>query len=428
MLPLMRIRLAAPLLLTGLGFLAGRWIFSPEETLAHREVRPGKEKAADVAAADPKDAAEAGESSSPPVEDLREALKGGDPLSVAARVQAWLEHATAEDFQRFADAPETFPMPPFFSSFNEVFREKYCDAMVERWLAFDPEHAFAAMLRVRDSLKERKDYNGDRLLEAAARAEPERVLDAWPLFKKDGNLEPFVFEAAKTLGAKDLGKARAMLERFEKPGNQTSVKRGIIEGLAEIDPLAALHLGREWKVDHFVRTALLAAKKIGPGVVRQVLASAGEEVPAWSGVAALVLRNPDFAGDAPATKDSLGVTTAELRAAADRLPPEERRALLDRYETLPDGVREDVAAALARRRSAVCCRGGGWFDHDHLRHRRRCSRNDRAIHGGKRSGAGGAVAREPAAPGGNDRGFLFRGGPMVRSRPRRGGELGRDAA
>ncbi len=344
--------LAMCLLPALLGFAVGRWTFatdhSPKANAAH-----DTHATIPVADAPPipgADLTHAAASTASAPKDLAEAMADSDPLTVAPRVMAWLDQATREDFQEALKTPSIL-LPKDFYRFDPQFRQTVCDAIVERWLVLDPEGALTDMVGFRE--KAGSDGRGVsvELLRAAARAEPERMLAEVPLLGADGGPDVFVASAVESLATRDVNKARAILGQFESREIVDTLRRAIFAGAAQTDPLQALALAREWDLKYAIDPVLKAARKIGTGMLRQVIAATSEMDQGSATLPLLILQNPNLADDVTGFKDrsehsELSEPTTEMLHAADRLRPEERSTLLRRCNQLPPGMGGAVAAAL----------------------------------------------------------------------------------
>lgn len=276
---------------------------------------------------------------------LSKALEGDDPLASAGPALAWLEAATLEDFQNLAADPEKFPFPAF-REFQNDFRSAFFNTLVDRWLRLDPDGAWEAMKRVQDLWTKQLGPTND-LYSAAACVRPEWVLERTPVTSDNGHLERYAGTALMRLAARDASAARRFLSRLPDPTMRRNAEVTIARGIAQSDPLTAVAIARQMKEDSLYDTALSAAEKIGPGMVRQVVLAAGGKLDGSYQIPWLLLRDPDLAADLAGTGGyRFAGFTQDLSRHAERISPEERARVLAGYATLPDGMRDDIATVL----------------------------------------------------------------------------------
>lgn len=328
------------------GFAFARWLGAPAPVIAAK-VLDANPRQLEAATPSPEASPESAPNPAKSVrQPIRDALAGDDPLASAARVIAWLETTTAETFRELGEEPQRFPRPRF-SGFDKEFRAAYFGAIAERWMALDPEGALPAMRRVQEELT--KQYMPGELLNAAAKVRPELVLEKLPLENQGGSLQRHTRAALQSLAARDLKAARQFAERWTDENVRKDAASCIAQGVAENDPLGAAALAVQTKDQNLSLIALRAAERVGPGMVRQVLQAAGDQLGPYALSADFVLRHPDLVADMPdipAPKNA-GFSNAQPLVIADHIAPEERERLLASYDSLPASAREHVAAALA---------------------------------------------------------------------------------
>jgi hypothetical protein len=158
-----------------------------------------------------------------PSDQLKAAFKGDDPLGSASRIMAWLANATPEDFLALGNDIEKLPDPA--DGFGRSFLHAYHDAIMKRWVEFDPEGAVKAALAYRDhkfnhpNPRFNKEDQGAWLLDGIARA------DALALFHEVAPAD--APQAAYQLGSKfrrDTAAGRAWADSL--PDGPTRPRHG----------------------------------------------------------------------------------------------------------------------------------------------------------------------------------------------------------
>ncbi|HEX5176418.1 MAG TPA: hypothetical protein VFV83_05275, partial [Chthoniobacteraceae bacterium] len=280
---------------------------------------------------------------------IREALAGDDPFKSAERVLAWLPAADAETFRKLGEESEKFPHPSF-SGFEDQFRSAFFEAIAERWLSFDAEGALVAMQRIDEVLRKRHINYG--LIDAVARLQPQLVLARMPLENKRGYLEPHTQRALGALAERDLNAAHQFAERWQNGSKlRKHADSAIAAAIAADDPVAAVNLARKSGEKDIFAIALLAAERIGIGMVRQVLHAAGDQLGPSNISPQFVLAHPAIATELPAIlppskQQQTWSISDDAVAAADRLSPAQRERLLADSASLPESLRDNVSAAL----------------------------------------------------------------------------------
>ena len=324
----------------GGSFALGRWVLASAAPASAQD-RPSITASAPGEAMPASAAATAGEVRTA----FAAALEGDDPTVRAHRLLAWLETVDAATFRQLGAEPEKFPWARL-KDFDEGFQIACFHSIAERWLALDPEGAWAGMDRVQDSLNMWRTREG--LLSAAGRIQPEAALAKMPFQSKRGDhLANHTYAALSTLALRDLQAARLFAGKLEDSRLRVEAWTAIGEGLAERDPMAALALAEE--TGYIYPIALHAAEKIGPEMVRQVLRAAGQRLDPRFLTPDFVLRYPELAADLPDGAGTKSVRISQTDAAlasADRLSPERRRALLDGCDALSATAAGTLAAAL----------------------------------------------------------------------------------
>jgi hypothetical protein len=284
----------------------------------------------------------------PPRERLKEAFRKDDPLESARRVLAWLESATAEEFRELAKEMSKFPAPNYWNS-DQIFRDAYADAVVARWAELDAEGLIETAKNHRELGMKKKGEPGyhdcEWLLPAIGRTRPELALEKLPLSAGDGYPRLHVQLAFRVLAARDERAARRHLERLQSPSER---KRGllcIVQGVAEVDPVAAVRQAAELNEESLYRTAIEAAERIGPGAVREVIATAPDKYTNYN----LPIAPPELSDLLASFKPTHGGQQlfGDLASVADRTTREDREKFFANYDSVPKNLREPLAAALA---------------------------------------------------------------------------------
>jgi hypothetical protein len=335
------------------GFGAAYWFFAPSVDTSLPLAPSAETGSTETKASDPSRQRANSPSEAPKpanfTGDLKTALAAEDPFLASAHVLAWVKSATAEDFAKFAKDPKSFPFPKL-NRFSPQFHEAYFHAIAERWLAVDPD-AFGAMRRVHAAFDRTDFYIANQFLGAAARLQPEAVLAK--LEKETDHKLTFIrSETLRHLAETDAKKARSLLQYIPEK-DKKGAEAAIICGIASSDPLSAAALARE--VDEqqaysIYRAIASAAERIGPGMLRQVIAAGEGRIEKHAeAMPALLFQHPDLAGDLKASPESNFplFTDLDFFQKADLASAETRSRLLANYNQLPDGTREQVGAALA---------------------------------------------------------------------------------
>lgn len=331
------------------GFGLARWTAAPA---AIRAVESGRaENKALTQETSAKATPSVPDSTKPVPEQLKDALRGGDPFAASQRMVDWINASTREDFAEFARDPGKIPMP-FFHGLGNEFERAYFDALVDRWFALDPDGAIRGIKSMNESPK--SGPNGPPLqcfsfLAAAARSRPEAFLDGMIDDFEKGKTDGVIDMAFENLSTRDPKAARRFLDRLPTLEAKRSAEVRIANGIAQSDPLAAVAIAKQMKEKSLYGEALAAAERIGPGMVSQVASAIGyDQIQSWD-LAKLALRNPGIidATSKPVEELSGELIANQLIPETDRLSPEERQAALGRLGDFPSGTRDALAAAIA---------------------------------------------------------------------------------
>jgi hypothetical protein len=261
-----------------------------------------------------------------------------------------IDSMTLADFQQLGANPGRMPIP-FPGSFDQKFCDGFMDALIERWFEVDPAGAFASIEELEKKLiiKPGQRWAGSgRFSAAVARSHRETLLEALPANATWPRSDRDIPAAFTSLAARDPAAARRFLERITDPECRKSAEIAIAEGIAKSDPLAALALARTLGSTAVFNAAVAEAERIGPGMLRQVLAANDRKFPIGFSLTELVLRHPHedwnaFVGDAAVAPSGL---TDRVQREARRLSAEERQQMLSRLDQYPSAVRESLASAL----------------------------------------------------------------------------------
>ena len=321
------------------GFLAGRVVVAPGTVIETLPVR-GEESPAPTI---PEGRVES--SAAANLADLiKQTLSGDDPIASARRAITLIESLTLDDLRASSTSSELL-RAQYFNAFQHDSLEGYFDAVAERWLTLDP-NALGDMKRACEDIKKKDPASdGDHLLQAAARVNPEAVLTQFSPLEKSSKMRHLAWIALRKLGSNDLRRARAVLAgmNVENDALRSQADGEILEGLAEVDPILAAQLARNSKSGAGLGAALDSAIRIGPGIVRKVVEEAGVRLDYR--LPSLLLRYPDLidlAANAKAPE-----LTPEILRDAEQTSPEDRSRILSGEANLPQGSRDVICAALA---------------------------------------------------------------------------------
>lgn len=286
----------------------------------------------------------------PIAERLKAALRAGNPMEAAALALSVIDSMTAADFQNLGAEPGRMPIP-HIGSFDPEFCHGFMDALIGRWFEVDPAGAMASIQELEKKLIIRpgKVWVGSGEFSAAvARAHRETLLDALPENATWSRTDSSIPSAFTSLAARDPAAARRYLARITDPEARRSAEIAIAEGIAKNDPLAAVALARTLGSSAVFSAALTEAERIGPGILRQVLAANDRKFPLGYSLTELVLRHPNedwnaFIDGAPDLHDGL---TDRARREAGKFTADERQRTLARLDEFPTAVRESLAGAL----------------------------------------------------------------------------------
>ena len=333
-------------LLSGISFLVcfgfARWATAPVTHNSALSVRARIVQTPLEAAAPAKWDVQASVTAGDRLRPLREALSGSDPLASAAAALRWIQNATLEDFRQLAaDQSDRFLFPKY-PGFEKEFRDAFFAALLDQWRQVDPEGARDGIIRVQGG--------GNDLFISLARTRPLWVLEQLPLpqKEKDGSIQSHVLDALQHLAAKDPAAAWAFLPKFADAKLRRSAELAIAHGVATADPVEGVMLARQLDAEAIYTVALASAEKIGGGMVRQVIMAAHGKLDSHYRIPELLLRFPDLADDLPRESTTRSqYISDELMSEAARLSVEERAAVLAKYDSLPEGMRENIGAAIA---------------------------------------------------------------------------------
>ena len=276
-------------------------------------------------------------------------MNDDDIFVAATRWQAWLDSATVDDLQKFIADAKSLPRP-LFNDYQQQFRQAFYASLVERWFALD-ENALASIRKLNDAMKDINSYEASQLMFAATKAKPEQFLtglnDMKPSLSNDES------SAFRHLAARDARKARELAAALTDKARK-SAEIAIIQGIAEDDPLSALALSRSLDPNDAagVHGAIIAAaERIGPGMLRQVFADSGGAFEKSYAARNLLLRYPDLAaflkpGETKPLTYSPHPAHQQFREV-DLMAPDDRARRIEQCATMPEGLRDSVAAALA---------------------------------------------------------------------------------
>ena len=335
-----------------LGYFAARFI-APGPNFAERSTPLANTSAPVVETAqNPAPSATEPTSTKPPptLKEVKSAMSLSSGVFIAgARWQAWLDAATAEDLKKFVADPKSLP-DPGFNDYQHQFRQAFYAALVERWFAVD-ENALASIRKLADAVKTSDFQDASELMNAAAKVRPELFLN--DLNGKKPFLSSEESSALRHLAARDARKARDLAASLtEKARKFADII--ILQGVAENDPLSALALCKSLDpkdAEQVHASIIMAADRIGPGLLRQVFADSGSALQKNYAARQLLLRYPDLAGYLQAEESKpltySPIANHEQFREVDLMSAEDRARRIEQCAAMPEGVRDSVAAALA---------------------------------------------------------------------------------
>lgn len=344
-------RRVLPIALAGLAsFSLARW-WPAAQTIPEAKPSPAPTPAAvaQVSAAAPQPAQEPSGKTQKVRERFTSNLKSRDPFGSAQRLLREIDVMTAEDFQKLLQEKD-WPSPGTYG-FDKELADAFGDALVERWLAVDPDGAVPAMFALSKSMKHGSYQmaGADDMLKALARVRPELFLAESFKDSPTRSLDLIMHAAFQSMAARDVAAARRWMQRLSSPELRNQAELAIGSGVAQSDPVAAVGLARTSGNDSLFKSALTAAAKIGPGILGQVLEANDGKFSADYSTPLLMFQYPDLPWDrlSPMKKTdrSRGIELNVLTEAA-RLEPADRERILTQLQRLPSERREDAAGAI----------------------------------------------------------------------------------
>lgn len=271
---------------------------------------------------------------------LRAAFKSSDPLGTAAELVPLIDSLTLEDFRWLETHPDEFPVPSD-AEFDDVFKEHFFNALMERWAAVDPGGVFTRAQPLEKQLQKDRAIGRSELIDALVRVRPNLILDA-PEADVGRRLR-----ALRKLASRDIVAARRYRGGFPLE-ELKSVDAAIARGLAQSDPLAAATVARELNDEVVFKDAVDSAARMGGDVLQRVLESGKSNLAANIDLQKLMLRYPHLPWESlPVKNQSRNGIGFDVSDDARRLAPSEREAVLARLAELPPGAGDDVATAIA---------------------------------------------------------------------------------
>jgi hypothetical protein len=284
---------------------------------------------------------------------LAEAAAEKDFFRAAANSLTAIEHLTAADFVEFT-ARGKLPSG-ITDSGSTLLQHAVAQAFVDRWFAVTPEKAAAALIALTP-----RDADGYRTVAAAAlrsvlaRSQPLAFLAA----AKDSPPEPSTYshwpleDAFIALATRDLLAARRLAAELPELQRQAA-DSAIAQGIAEVDPVAAMRLAQaNPRLDGVLEAALYHAERAGPGIVRQVLEAGLKDRLDEDSATRLRILYPDLEvapGPSP-TFPSLPSVRAfshdHFEPPRVPLTPEEAQARLAQSDHFPEAIRGKMVSAL----------------------------------------------------------------------------------
>ncbi len=262
---------------------------------------------------------------------------------------AVIDAMTEEDFREFSQTVYPSLAPGGYGHDDEL-NSAFMDALIARWVEVDPNGALAG-IRAKESklVKENsRMVDAGLYLAAYARLHPRALLEEMPQGATWDGLDGTFRTAFRALGERDAAAAREYLDRITDPKLRRQAEASIAIGVAKNDPVAAVALAHELDDRSVLEAALASAERIGPGILRQVVAANDGRIFEYIRWTELVLRHPDedwssLAGKLP---DQITGATIEAIAETTRLTPEARQHLLERLDQFPPAVRRHVETAV----------------------------------------------------------------------------------
>jgi hypothetical protein len=276
------------------------------------------------------------------LERMKAAESVRDPLEYAERLVPLLDEMTAEDFGTIG--ADRIMSALYFGRYDYRMKEAVSLTWVRRWVELDRDGAAKSLLAP----------GHNELSETLARVYPEAVIERCLLRDSDLlNRDQCFATAFQALAMRDTAFARRLLDRVTDPDMHRTAKTSIALGIAESDPVTAMVCAREVGGYRIFQAALASAKRMGPGVLRQVLELNAEKFPPE--IMDLAFHYPDVDWDSYWPEQEFDVDNVDpvaLRVAL-RMDAAERADLLERLQhssgSMTNGAIAGVVAAWAAR-------------------------------------------------------------------------------
>lgn len=344
-------RRVLPIALAGLtSFSLVRW-WPAAQTIPQAKPLPSPAPvaAAEISRATPQSTQESTGKTQKVRERFTSNLKRRDPFGSAERLLREIDAMTADDFRKLVQEKD-WPSPGTYG-FDQEFADAFGDALVERWLAVDPDGAVQGMFALSKSMKfgSSQFAGADDMLEALARVRPELFLAESFKDSPTRSLDVIMHAAFQSMATRDVAAARRLSDSLPRPEQRKTAELAIAVGVAQSDPVAAVALARGSADVSIFRAALSAAAEIGPGILGQVLEANDGKFTADSLTPLLMFRYPDLPWDRLAPEKETGAPNGieiNVLNEAFRLDPADRERILTQLQHLPSTHRQDAVGAI----------------------------------------------------------------------------------
>lgn len=195
----------------------------------------------------------------PIAQKLKSAAAEKDQFKRAEFLVAVLDTMTAEDFRALGIDGIVSALEDPTSEYHSYLGT--LDPFVRRWLELDRDEAVRTILSTPEDPK----------WFVLAKVDPEAVIEHCLTDPSILGRSLYVRVAFESLAMRDTRAARRFLERVPDPKIRKEMEDRIARGIAASDPITAMARARELNSESVFVAAVDSARKMGPGVVRQVL-------------------------------------------------------------------------------------------------------------------------------------------------------------